>query len=288
MTDDLEDGKPHLYVGQVFVDRHAFKTHMSLYALANKFRYLCKRSEPGKMMLECNGSNCNWRVYAAKIAGCPRFQIKRVDEEHKCTIDERGDLKRHATTTLIGDMMRTKYGVGGSGPRPNAVREFMRDDHDVPISYWKAWKSWELAMDRGMGNTEDSYRKLPSYLQQLAISNPGSVVALETSTTSAEVQQFKYLFFAFGSSVKGYSYMRKVIIVDGTHLKGKYTGCLLTASSQDGNHQIFPLGFGVVDGENEASWTWFFSKLLDVVADDYDVVFVTDRHNSIYAGLRKV
>ena len=61
--------------------------------------------------------------------------------------------------------------------------------------------------------------------------------------------------FAFAASVKGYAYMRKVVVVDGTHLKGKYMGCLLTASAQDANYQIYPLAFAVVDGENDQAWT---------------------------------
>ncbi|KAF3500930.1 hypothetical protein F2Q69_00044619 [Brassica cretica] len=48
----------HIYTGQVFVDKEAFKLHMSLYAIANKFSYRVKRSEPGKMVLECSGNNC--------------------------------------------------------------------------------------------------------------------------------------------------------------------------------------------------------------------------------------
>lgn len=40
--------KDQLYVGQMFENREAFKNHMSIYAIANKFKYLVKRSEPGK------------------------------------------------------------------------------------------------------------------------------------------------------------------------------------------------------------------------------------------------
>lgn len=287
-ADSDEDAEKHLYVGQVFMDRAAFKTHMSLYALANKFRFLCRRSEPGKMMLVCRGSECKWRVYASKLAGGPQFQIKKLDEGHNCTVDERGDFKRHATSILIGEMVRNKFGSGGAGPRPAALREFMRTDHQVPISYWKAWKSRELALERGLGNTADSYRLLPSYLSQLAVANPGTLVAIETTPAEEDLKRFKYLFLAFGASAKGYSYMRKVIVVDGTHLKGKYNGCLLTASAQDANYQIFPIAFAIVDGENDNSWSWFFQKLKDVVSDGYDLVFVSDRHQSIYAGLHKV
>lgn len=61
--------------------------------------------------------------------------------------------------------------------------------------------------------------------------------------------------------------MRKVVIIDGTHLKGKYSGCLLTASAQDGNSQIFPIAFGIVDSENDEAWTWFFTKLQGGIPD---------------------
>ncbi|CAN6914348.1 unnamed protein product, partial [Brassica oleracea] len=180
--DSEEEAEKHLFVGQVFMDRTAFKTHMSLYALANKFRFLCRRSEPGKMVLICRGSECKWRVYASKLPGCPQFQIKKLDEGHTCTVDERGDFKRHATSNLIGEMVRNKFGSGGTGPRPGALREFMRTDHHVPISYWKAWKSRELAKERGLGNTADSYRMLPAYLSQLA--GVPFVVDLEAKTCS--------------------------------------------------------------------------------------------------------
>ncbi|XP_013594925.1 PREDICTED: uncharacterized protein LOC106303121 [Brassica oleracea var. oleracea] len=272
-----------LYVGQVFVDRDAFKVHMSLHALANKYIYFKRKSEPGKLVLECSGVNCQWRVYAAKITGCPLFEIKTLDSNHHCTVSERGQFRRHATSSIVGGMMRSKYVGIGSGPRPGALR-----DHSVPISYWTAWKSRKIAIENGRGNVAAAYSTLPFYLQQLAIANPGTLVALETSKGPGNVQRFKYLFLSFGASQKGFDFMRKVVIIDGTHLKGKFAGCLLTTSVQDGNYQIFPIAFGIVDSENDQSWTWFFNKLLAVVTDATDLVFVSDRHTAIYSGIRRV
>lgn len=99
---------------------------------------------------------------------------------------------------------------------------------------------------------------------------------------------FKYMFVAFGASIEGYGFMRKVIVVDGTHLKGKYAGCLLTASAQDGNYQIFPLAFAIVDSENDMSWEWFFKQLSAFVEGEQGLVFVSDRHMSIYKAIGKV
>lgn len=114
------------------------------------------------------------------------------------------------------------------------------------------------------------------------------MVEVKTSYQEGMGQRFRYLFFALAASIKGYAYMRKVVVIDGTHIKGKYAGCLLTASAQDGNYQIFPLAFAVVDSENDKSWQWFFRKLSSLVPDTVELVFVSDRHSSIYVGLEKV
>uniref|UniRef100_A0A9I9EID0 MULE transposase domain-containing protein n=1 Tax=Cucumis melo TaxID=3656 RepID=A0A9I9EID0_CUCME len=71
---------------------------------------------------------------------------------------------------------------------------------------------------------------------------------------------FKFCFMVFGASIEGWKYCR-LIFVDGTFLKCKFGGILLTALSQDGNNQIFPLSFAIVDSENDVSWTWFFEKI---------------------------
>ena len=49
--------------------------------------------------------------------------------------------------------------------------------------------------------------------------------------------------------------MRKVIDIDGTFLKGSYKGVLLVATTQDVNSKCYPIAWGIVDYENEDSWT---------------------------------
>ncbi|XP_010446068.1 PREDICTED: uncharacterized protein LOC104728837 [Camelina sativa] len=71
-------------------------------------------------------------------------------------------------------------------------------------------------------------------------------------------------------------------------MKGKYKGFLVAASGKDGNIQIYPLDFGVVEVENDAGWVWFLKNLSKFVPDEEDLVFVSDRHASIYSALAKV
>ena len=67
---------------------------------------------------------------------------------------------------------------------------------------------------------------------------------------------------AIGASIRGFrDSTRPVIAIDGTFLKEKYFGTMFVAACQDGENQIYPMVFGLVDLENDASWSWFFTKL---------------------------
>ena len=78
------------------------------------------------------------------------------------------------------------------------------------------------------------------------------------------------------------------MLVDGTAIKHKFKGVLLTASMQDANFMVFPIAFGIVDSESEPVWTWFFRQLSAIMADATNLVIVSDRHASIYAGIGQV
>ena len=56
-------------------------------------------------------------------------------------------------------------------------------------------------------------------------------------------------------------YIRPVIVVDGTHLKGLYRGSMFVATCLNGNNQLYPLVIGVMDLENKDAWEWFMMKL---------------------------
>ena len=47
---------------------------------------------------------------------------------------------------------------------------------------------------------------------------------------------------------------------DGTHLRGQYGCCLIVASVQGANFQVFPIAFGIVNSKNDDAWTWFMER----------------------------
>ncbi|KAL0733718.1 hypothetical protein Bca4012_009928 [Brassica carinata] len=295
---DIGNNDKEVTVGMLFRSREAFRQHMAFYAISRKFRFSCKKSEPGLMSLECCSPTCPWRVYAVRLKDAEVFEIRKVVPEHLYSIDERGGYETQATAAVIGELLKNKFGASGSGTKPREIRHMMRGDLNVNISCWKAWRSRDVAIDNIKESEVTAYAKLPDYLNKLVTSNPGTLVELFAEPHQNGGHRFKYLFVALDASIKGYEYMKKVVVVDGTHLKGKYGGCLLTASAQDGNYQIFPLAFAIVDGENDMScgsrWhppqrqEWFFTHLSKFVTNHEELVFVSDRHPSIFKGISKV
>ena len=56
---------------------------------------------------------------------------------------------------------------------------------------------------------------------------------------------------------------RPIIGLDGCFLKGKYGGELLSVVARDGNDQMIPLAYCVVEVENKEMWSWFLVLLVD-------------------------
>lgn len=63
-----------------------------------------------------------------------------------------------------------------------------------------------------------------------------------------------FFFMALSTCISSWKHCRPVISIDGTNLKNKYGGTLLTTYAPDANDQIFPLAFCVIDFENDRSW----------------------------------
>ena len=72
---------------------------------------------------------------------------------------------------------------------------------------------------------------------------------------------------------------RPVIAVDGCHLKAGHGGQLLAAVGLDGNDDLFPIAYVVVEAECKDSWLWFLDNLNnDVGPFDYrGYTFMSDR-----------
>ncbi|KAH0684637.1 hypothetical protein KY290_021160 [Solanum tuberosum] len=116
------------------------------------------------------------------------------------------------------------------------------------VSYWKIYKGMEYAKSNVRGTHEHGYAVFNAYRYMLEVSNPRS----KTTLSLDENRRFKYFFVSYAAWITGFQEMRKVIAIDGTFLRSKYEGVLLSAVAQDAENHIFPVAFCVVDKERFA------------------------------------
>ena len=99
------------------------------------------------------------------------------------------------------------------------------------------------------------------------------------------IQIFFEWYFGLLVHVLKHRHCKSIIQVDGTHLYGKYKGTLLIAMAQDGNQNILPVAFAVVESESSDAWSFFLNNLrLHVVKND-GVGIISDRHESITSAI---
>ncbi|KAH0766132.1 hypothetical protein KY285_002003 [Solanum tuberosum] len=80
--------------------------------------------------------------------------------------------------------------------------------------------------------------------------------------------------------MKGCEFCRPVV-VDASHFSGSYRWTFVSASTLDG------AAYGIVDTENDCSWTWFFHHFKNVFGDREQMCVVSDRNESILKSRSK-
>jgi len=143
-----------------------------------------------------------------------------------------------------------------SSPVKSLIAE-IKNRYGYSVTYRKALIAKQKALVMEFGNWEDSYNYLPIWFQALQQSLPGTIVQYVTRSVVVDALEdnsyhiLERVFWAFKPCTYRFSYCKPIVQVDGTFLTGKYHATLLTAISQDGNRNIFPLAFAIVEGETK-------------------------------------
>ncbi|KAE8653889.1 neurofilament medium polypeptide-like [Hibiscus syriacus] len=123
---------------------------------------------------------------------------------------------------------------------------------------------------------------------------PGTIVKSQTMPAYDEEGQllpgkkiFHRLFWAFKAYIEGFPFCKRMIQVDGTWLYGQYRHVLLMALAQDGERNIFPIAFVIVEGETTEAWDFFLTNLRQYVVREDGVCLISDRGTGILAAIER-
>ncbi|KAK0578664.1 hypothetical protein LWI29_014015 [Acer saccharum] len=282
----VQEPRTMIYKGQFFPSKKDLKRLVGHFAMRHNFEWKVNRSNKTTLHLVCIIDDCTWKLRAVRREEGTYFQVRSFVNKHKCPLEEIHRHHRQASAVIIGEVVAPRLQQhDGRLMRPKDIIADMKTMYGIQIMYSKAHDALQYALSLTYGTHEESFQLLPSFAYVLEQQNPGTITDLQC----ADDGKFLYFFILLGFSIRGFRRcMRPVIAVDGTHLKGRFGGTMFVATAQDGNEQVYPIAFGYGDSENNLSWEWFLECLRGALGHIDDLVFISDRHPSIEAGISKV
>ncbi|KAK0599158.1 hypothetical protein LWI29_002843 [Acer saccharum] len=285
-TLEAQEPRTMIYKGQFFPSKKDLKRLVDDFAMRKNFEWKVKRSNKTTLHLVCIIDDCTWKLRVVRREEGTYFQVRSFVNEHTCPLVEIHRRHRQASAVTIAEVVAPRLQqADGRLMRPKDIIADMKTMYGIQIMYSKAHDALQYALSLTYGTHEESFQLLPSFAYVLEQQNPGTITDLQCTDDG----KFLYFFMSLGSSIRGFRRcMRPVIAVDGTHLKGRFEGTMFVATAQDGNEQVYPIAFGYDDSENNLSWEWFLECLRGALGHIDDLVFISDRHASIEAGISKV
>ncbi|XP_015953842.1 uncharacterized protein LOC107478216 [Arachis duranensis] len=289
---DPEDGE--FRIGMEYSSRKSVVAAIRNFTISKGVDYEVYESEPQTFYAKCKmyGHGCDWLIRASLIRKKGCWEIRRYNGRHTCTIGTISQDHSKLDSDTVADAIRPLVETDPSIKVKSIIAE-VQSRFNYTISYRKAWLAKQKSIANVFGGWEDSYQALPWWLSVMVQKMPGSVVQIETRPLyngNEEAQGVKILhrvFWSFNPCIRAFRHCKPLVQVDGTHLYGKYKGTLLVAVAQDGNQNIVPIAFALVEGETADAWHFFLRNLRMYVVRKDGVGMISDRHESIRAVVNR-
>lgn len=145
---DIQYEGDDFYMGRVFKSKADCKIKLAIHAINRKFHFRTTRSSPSILLAQCVGDACPQRVYAVLLDASGNFQVRQANLVHSCTVDDRRNYHKLATTIVIGQILQSRFVGIKKGPTAAAIRKILLDEFHVNVSYWKAWRAREMGISK--------------------------------------------------------------------------------------------------------------------------------------------
>ncbi|XP_023763670.1 uncharacterized protein LOC111912174 [Lactuca sativa] len=258
-----------------FKDKEELIRAIKLYSIRTHKQFEVVETRPTLWTIRCKlhlQSSCKWQVRAIKRKQSEYFEITKYTGPHTCLHDNISQDHPNLDGNLIAQETKHLIKEQPSISIPTLRAEIVDKLGYIP-SYKKVWTGKQKAIEQ-------------VFVQKF---NPGTIVEwLVLSSTDEEPMEFRRVFWDFSPSIRGFVHCRPVISIDGTHLYGKYKGMMMIAMGVDGNNQILPLAFAIVENESYDSWNWFLSYIkIHVVKERECICLISDPHLGILKAVNQ-
>ncbi|GKU89134.1 hypothetical protein SLEP1_g3316 [Rubroshorea leprosula] len=249
---------PYFDIGMRFKDAKQFRMTVCKYSIQKQAQLRKVRNERTRVRFRCQ-TGCKWELFASYDSRYECFVVKTYYGEHRCFKSYDNEL---VTYKVVADLFKGRI-YEAPFTKPTKIVKWCKTEIKVNITLDKAEKAEKHVMTQLEGSYVDEYKYLKSYAKILSDSHPeNTVVVTAIETSSSDARTFHRMYVCLHSLKQGWKDgCRRLFGVDGYFLKGICKGILLFAVGKDGNNQMFPIAWVVVESECLKSWQWFFELL---------------------------
>ncbi|KAK8568903.1 hypothetical protein V6N12_007438 [Hibiscus sabdariffa] len=128
----------------------------------------------------------------------------------------------------------------------SSIQATIAQQFEYQIQYKKGWRARDKALRSAYSDYDKSYNELPTLLMAITQFIPGTIVRYETNDALNRQGQLMQGLMEHGFT--GHSHI------------------LLVAVAQDGESNVIPIAFAIVEGETANAWNFFLTNLREHVA----------------------
>lgn len=252
----LED----FYLDLRFDDLKSFKHELVQFSIRKGFAFQYVKNDGTRVREKCAAKGCKWLVFCSWCSGKKMYVLKKYIAEHSCLVGT--SKNRRVTGKVIANRF---FDVINGMPfiKPRHLKAMVRIELGVFISDKVCRNAKAIVLRKLKKQFKEDFLVLNSYVLELKEANPESTVTVVSKRQEGlQYPIFQRIYICLIPIREGFmAGCRNIIGLDGCFLKGLVKGMILMVVGRDGNNQMFPVAWAVVENETTESWVWFIEHL---------------------------
>jgi len=237
------------YFDDILQAREALKN----YSFLNNVPFKIKKTDSTRILACCpnNEENieCGFIISIRKQHNDLLKVIKLVP--HSCFCLESNHARKFS---LINDITPLTSQI--KSIRPVDLQTRARLEYETAVPYSTAWYALNNIKKEGKFWIEKSFSMISSFMEEMQKKNPNFCGCFEVGHENV----FERAFICLSDDINLFENSRKILILDGCHIRNSLGGVILAASLSDGLDRILPICLCLCSIENQINWQWFLQK----------------------------
>lgn len=206
-------------------------------------------------------NKCPFYIWCRKLKESKTVEIRTLVDEHLCT---KPYNKKLASVKYLTEVYGERIRQNPTWKIKDMV-ETIREDMEIEVTRIKVIRVRKAAIEGVFDSLKQHYSRVRDFGHQILLNNPQNRVDIRiTRLNESDPNKFKRIYICYHALKEGWKLgCRPILGLDGCFLKTICGGQLLSAVGRDGNNQMYPVAYAVVESENGDSWSWFIELLRD-------------------------